>query len=301
MGKTYRIKLKIKPKEKPTAFILDMNGLSTPLLSKAKLILVDRNIISNIKTIYDRKNHNDNKSNEYWLNFLDSPCYFLNAALCASEGVHKKTPTYEQFSDELKKANEILKKNFPKANIITHENTACKAAYYLTKDIYKNYNKDVAFLKEVSPLIFQRYPEHKLIEIESKIISIGIKHGLKWLGFPLIACLSCLYEGNKNKSIGKEVLKPKKEYTDQMAHNALMDLYSLTFLIQSNIKIVNKIGLCTADKGLSKFWDAIEINDNADTFSEEFKFSVTFKAAMFERLNTEELSAFEERLTATFG
>lgn len=293
--------LTFKPKERITAFVLEMGGFLPLCFTGAKIILVDRNILSNALNITNNGKHKDNVANEWWFSFLDYPNYHLNPILSALEGSCRKIQTYELFCLEFKRGREILQRAFPNATVVDYSEIHYKAAYDLVKEIIHDYNSEVNFLKEAVPLVVQRNPRDKLYKIESKIIQSLLNNGLNNSTLSLIACLSCLYEsaGSGSKSIGRQVLKPKKIYTDPMAHNALMDLYSLIFLIQSNTKLVENIGLCTSDNGLLRFWCALKADKDGVTSPTGFKFSITLTSEMFESLNDEEISALMNRIGIT--
>ena len=296
----YTLRLKLKPKERLSAFVLEIGGYSLTCFISSKLILVDKNVLINIRNILRNGNHRDNISNSWWFNFLNSEDVLLNPAFSAIEGVGKKIPTYDEFCSEFDKDRVTLERYFPKAKVIKYTDIHYRAAYELVEDSLTGYKDDLNFLLAAVPLIVNRNPAGKLRNIESNLFKIAKSNNIKKLAFPLIACLSCLYESSiiKSKSNGRLILKPKPTYTSSMAHNALMDMYSLSMLLQANSKLDSKIGLCTSDQGLAKFWCALYTNTNGQSTSLGFTVNLELTSDMFQLLNKQDILELKARIEA---
>jgi len=291
------IKFKLKLKEKVTVFVLEMGGCSLLFSTGVKMIAVDCNLLINISGIVNNKQHNDKKENTWWFEFLNSPNFYLNPILSALEGSNQEIPTYDHFCNEFNKGRQILQEFFPKANVIRYSDIHYQAGYELIKEAKIDYESDLKFLLTAVPLVVIRNSAIKLQEIESDIFQIAKDNGLIRPTFALLACLSCLYENNKNPSIGRKVLKPKLRYSRSLAHNALMDLYSLNLLIQSNMQLGN-VGFCTSDKGLLRFWCALKVKTSCKSTPTELNVPIELTSEMFEKLNKHELRALKRRIEA---
>lgn len=296
----YTLSFKLKPDEPFTVFVLEIGGFLPLCFTGAKLIMVDRNILSNASNIVNGGKHKDNKPNRLWFNFLNSPGFLLNPALGALEGTNRKVPSYDEFCFEFDKGKAILAKAFPNAKVTEYSEIHYQAGYELVKEATKSYEYDLNFLLEAVPLIVTRNAASELQKIELEIFSIAKRCGLIRPTFALIACLSCLYESGKKKipSIGRQILKPKMDYNSEMAHNALMDLCALNLLIQGNATLNVNIGLCTADKGLLRYWCALKVKPNGKSISTGFNFSIEFTQEMFEKLSGHEIYALKQRVDA---
>jgi hypothetical protein len=294
----YTIKFTLNPDEPFTVFVLEVGGFLPLCFTGARIILVDRNILSNASNILKDGGHKDNKANAWWFNFLNSPTFLLNPALSALEGSNQKVPAYNEFCYEFKKGKAILEKAFPKAQIIEYSEIHYQAGYALVKEATESYETDLNFLLAAAPLIATRNPAEKLQSIESDLFSLAKSYGLIRPTFAFIACLSCLYESGKAKSpsIGRQILKPKSSYNSRMAHNALMDLCALNFLVQANAKLGEKTGLCTADKGLLRFWCALRVQPGGCSTTAGFTFSLEFTPEMFQALNESEIMMLKQRV-----
>ena len=296
----YTLSFKLKPKEPLSVFILEIGGYSLPCFISSSIMLVDRNVLSNIRNILSEGNHRDNASNSWWFSFLNSPSVLLNPALSAMEGKDRKTPTYDEFCDEFDRGIITLNEFFPKAQVIQFSDIHYRAAYELVEESVAGYKDDLKFLLEAIPLITNRNSANKLRDVESSLFKIAKSNNIKKLAFPFIACLSCLYESSmgKLKSNGRAVLKPKPNYTSSMAHNALMDLYSLSMLLQANSKLSSKIGLCTSDKGLVKFWCDLRTSTGGKSTSFGFEVNLELTTDMFQLLSKQDILGLKSRIEA---
>ncbi|MEY8214734.1 MAG: hypothetical protein RPR97_09660, partial [Colwellia sp.] len=258
------------------------------------------NVLSNIRNILSKGNHRDNVANSWWFSFLNSPSISLNPALSAMEGRNQKTPTYDEFCTEFDRDRITLEEFFPETQTLKYSDIHYRAAYELVEAGVAGYKDDLNFLLEAIPLITNRNPAHKLRDIESRLFEVAKSNNIKKLAFPLIACLSCLYESSTStlKSNGRSILKPKPNYTSSMAHNALMDLSSLSMLLQANSKLNSKIGLCTSDKGLVKFWCDLQTNTHGKSTSSGFEVTLELTTNMFQLLNKQGVLDLKSRIEA---
>ena len=296
----YTFSFKLKPKEPLSVFVLEVGGYSLPCFINASILLLDRNVLSNIRNILSKGNHRDNVANSWWFSFLNSPSISLNPALSAMEGRNQKTPTYDEFCTEFDRDRITLEEFFPETQTLKYSDIHYRAAYELVEAGVAGYKDDLNFLLEAIPLITNRNPAHKLRDIESRLFEVAKSNNIKKLAFPLIACLSCLYESSTStlKSNGRSILKPKPNYTSSMAHNALMDLSSLSMLLQANSKLNSKIGLCTSDKGLVKFWCDLQTNTHGKSTSSGFEVTLELTTNMFQLLNKQGVLDLKSRIEA---
>jgi hypothetical protein len=294
----YTVSFTLKPEQPFTVLVLEMGGFLPLCFTNSKVIMLDRNIISNAENILSNGKHKDNIANEWWFKFINSSSFILSPALAAVEGRKQEIPSYDEFCHEFNKGRNVLMQAFPNANIIEYSDAHYHAGYELLKEVTRSYESDVDLLINVVPLIVNRNPARKLQEVEQRILSIAKDCGLFRPTFALIACLSCLYEdeNSQNKSIGRQIIKPKQEYTRSMAHNALMDLVALNLLIQGNAKLNVNIGLCTSDKGLIRFWCALKVKPDGTSTAKGFNFTMEFTPEMFQTLNHNELVFLKERV-----
>lgn len=292
------IKFDLQPKEPFTIFALQIGGFQPLCFTSADILLMDRNVISNASNIISEGKHKDNKANYWWFSFINEPRYLLNPALAALEGAKQAIPSYKEFCQEFRRCCAVLEKAFPRGRVLSYTEEAYRGAYALVSEITKDYEPERAFLLEVAPLLAERKAFNKLRMYEAKILESSKALSIKQPTFSLMACLSCLYEGSSatGKSPGRLVIKPKPDYTEQMAHNALMDLYGLNLLIQGSANLNSNIALCTCDKGLLRFWCALKVKSGGVVTSDGIHFNIEFSDEMFPKLSPHEITMLKQRV-----
>lgn len=292
------MKFDFKPKERFTIFALQIGGFLPLCFTGANLLILDRNVVISAENILRGGRHRDNKANIWWHNFINRPSYLLNPCLAALESSSMSIPTYEEFHTEFERCCEILRRAFPKARVLNYTSEARKGAYDLVEEITKHYNEELAFLQDAVPLIAVRNPEFRLASVEEELFSLSRNSGLSRPTLSLLACLSCLYEGATNEaaSPARRVLKTKQKYTESMAHNAIMDLYSLQFLIQGSARLDTNVSLCTSDKPLLKFWCAMKVKPGGTVTARGFEVNMELSDAMFPNLNERAIIDLKQRL-----
>lgn len=294
----YKLSFTLKPKEPITVFALVIGGFYPFFCIPSQILLLDRNIASNALNIINKGKHKDNQANSWWHSFINTSNFMLNPMLRALEGSKQKIPTFEEFCSEFEKSREILAKAFPKAKVPHYSDEHYQSAYALVSEVTGDYSSEAEFLKAAAPLLVNKNSSSKLKKIEDQVMDLAKSSGLKRITFSILACLSCLYESSNNRSIGRDIIKPKHSYTNKMAHNALMDLYSLGILIQANAKLNTQIALCTSDKGLSKFWCCLGVKPGYTDTPNGFNFNMELKQELFAKLNQEEFLSLMQRIEA---
>jgi hypothetical protein len=298
----WTIKFDFHPKEPFTIFALQIGGFLPLCFSGADLVLVDRNVISNASNIRRGGSHPHNEANAWWHSFINDPRLLINPVLAAVEGSKRSIPTFDEFCNEFDRCSEVLKQAFPKARIVEYNQAAYQVTYSLVEGITGDYEAEVAFLQAAMPMVTTRNPKHRLGAIEKTLLDCAKRAGLKRPTLSLIACLSCLYESATKKTLspGRLILKPKKIYTRVMAHNAIMDLCALQFLIQGSIKLNPNMALCTSDKGLLKFWCALNIKPGDGITAEGFNFNLELSEEMFPSLDKCAILGLKQRVETNF-
>lgn len=294
-----KVKITFQPKERLTVFAIVRGGFLPLFCCNSDLLLIDRNMVSNALNILDNGRHLDKEANKWWYEFVNTPNYLLNPVLAALEGPNQSIPTFDEFREEFLRCSNILRKALPKARVIDFDERAYQGSYDLLKEITTNYEAEVDFLIKAAPTIAVPIASNKLQHTEAVLFDLAKESKLNRLTLSLIACLSCLYDNGSSiskKSPGRAVLKPKLNYTREMAHNAIMDLYALALLIQGSAKLDRNIAICTSDKGLVKFWCALKIHEGWTSTESGFSFNFEFSEEMFPRLIGFDINDLKSRI-----
>lgn len=290
-----------KPKEPFTVFALQLGGILPLCFTQASILLVDRNIVSIAENVINGGKNPRNKANTWWYKFVDDERFLINPAVAALEGAKPSITSYEDFCDEFRRCCAILKATFPRAKVVDYTPAAYKGAYALLQELTRSYDSEISFLMKVAPTIVEYKAASKLQDHESQILQDALESGLKLPTLSLLAALSCLYgDSSMNEaSPGRRVLKPKRNYTKQMAHNSIMDLYALSLLIQGNAKLPANSAFVTSDKGLIRFWCALRVSHCGAETGDGLKVSFEFSGDMFQRLDENGRVALKRRIETT--
>ena len=119
---------------------------------------------------------------------------------------------------------------------------------------------EVDFLCDIAPEIAERRPRRELTAIRDRILDVAQRRRLS-ASLVLIATLPCLYEDatEATSSAARGVIKPKPRYGPKAAHNAVSDVRAVEMLAAGAPLGPETLGLCTGDRRLAQFWDALGI------------------------------------------
>lgn len=298
MNEEMRISLTLQFDYPVSVWVLQAGGWMPIQLTSAPVILVDRCVISALSDLEARPDRTDMDAERWWLGHLNSRVLHLNAFFCAAEGCSRSEPTFEEFLSQLGKANSIISRGLPEAQIVQHDRTQLVNLYdsmVRAKDYHK---REARFLRRASPLIGDRVPRSRTRIVEHELLEAAHSLGLAPKSIVVLGALSCLYEAQDGGPplIGRQVLKPSIDYTDEDAHNALSDLRSLECLLASSGLGGPAVGLCTRDKWLAAFWTYLGTSEGA---WEDGTFRVTLQPnkLLFPRLSEDEVSDLLSRLS----
>lgn len=244
-----------------TVYSLVPGGVSPLAMTSARIHLLDRNVVSWIGREPARKRDSlRDASMRWWLKHLDTPTQSINPILCAFEGSRSRIPTLDEFRDEYLRSCEKVGGYFRNASIVRHRDGDFLQLYQNVVDLHARHSAEVDFLCEIAPEIAERRPRRELVAIRDRILDAAKRRRLG-ASLVLIATLSCLYEGaaEATASAARGVIKPKPRYFPSAAHNAVSDVRALEMLAAGAPLGPETLGLCTADRWLARFWNALEI------------------------------------------
>lgn len=165
-------------------------------------------------------------------------------------------PSFEEFRAELTAVTSVLRRGLPQARLIEHSLKSHPQLYQNVFDGIAKQQKEAAFLRQACPLVTHRVSRSKAAMVERQLIDVAASTGVSLTSFLFFAVLSVLYEPNTGEQpmIGRGVLKPSQDYSDEMAYNALADLRSLEYLAAITWFPGPRTGLCTRDRFLAALW-----------------------------------------------
>lgn len=266
-------------------WVLQLGGWLPLQFSTVGIVLVDKNVLKAIEALTANPGHPDLVVEQRLLSNLNSSRFALNALLCAHEGDFRRIPSHEEFCASLRASYEILAAGMPEARLVDHRHSDLERAYENVTATLMRHAKESSFLLQIAPSLHARVSATNTKKTERALLSAARDGGLDLRSFVVLAALSCLYEPQDGSEpmIGRRVIKPKSNYSQADAHNALSDLRSLEMLSLAVGLEGPPIGYCTRDRGLAAFWTYLRVSN--PTWSGN-KFSATLSPAeqLFPRL-----------------
>jgi hypothetical protein len=301
MAEKKTIKLDIKFNQPITAVSLCMGGWLPVAFTRTPHVLVDRNVVGILRQIGYTTDRSDLKANKWWFDFLDSACYTLNPILCAMEGDAKGTPSFDKFVNEFDSVAKLLKDKLPNAKVVKYQKESYEGAYQIVKNLLDRSTRETKFLINIAPIVAERPSDRIIRNIEDKIFLDAQQNNLSNLSLVILAVLSCLYDHKNGStlSIGKRVVKPKKDYNEKRAYNVISDLRCLEALIVMNALTNNAVSFITRDKGLIAFWCAINPQQHKYV-GNSTSYDVDINTKLFPRLDEEEIIRLTKRLRTNY-
>jgi hypothetical protein len=148
---------------------------------------------------------------------------------------------------------------------------------------------EIEFLKKSIPLIIQRSPNRNLSKLKDEIIATAKSFGQKSGTLSLVSVLSCLYEDEKRTDLlaARKILKPKENYSNENAYNALFDLRMLELFLLFQPFMNEAFSLCTCDKNLTAFWCGIQ-PAYGELKAETPQYTISLTETLFPRMSEKE-------------
>lgn len=292
-----RINLTVQFDHPVNAYALVIGGYYPLSFAPGGMLLIDRNVLSVLSSVSGFSTRQDAQPNRWWLSFLNSPECIINPVLSAMEGADRAVPSYKEFCASFDKACDYIREHLPKAQLVNFSQTSYQAAYAAIEDLAARYERERMFFSCVAPLLARKRKLVEIGEVEDSIFSLCLNSGLEVFSLPLIAALSCLYEPRQGDewSIGRKIIKPKKNYDQRRAHNTISDLRALEYLAIANGLGIGSVAFCTRDKALAALWCALKIKPGYWR-NGSVSVNISLGAQLFPALSEEEISKLHQRM-----
>lgn len=231
--------------------------------------LVDRNVISKMRSIRVRGSRSNDEAFRWWIQMFEGSTAMYNPVLTAFEGSQQRVPTLDELVLSFTAARDELLSFLPKANVVSFGREHFDAAYAQVRALDERREKEIAFLLRSVPRLLNRTPRYTERSTETFLLEVARELGVEQQSPVVLAALSTLYEdihGNR-LSYGRLVLKPKKSYTREDAYNAISDLHHIVLAGAGHAFLPGShFSLCTADRGLALFWSSLRFlgSDSGD-------------------------------------
>lgn len=282
----------------PNIWLLQLGGWIPLAFAGVRSILVDRNVIATLSALARHPSRTDMEADKWWLAHLNHQQFILNPVLCALEGRSQRTPTFEEFSEDIKTTCSVLAQGLPNARLLAHDPASFRQLYSLVRDFSERRAREVAFALAVAPLITDRVPKKVISQVEERILREAHKAGVYSRSLAVFCAASCLYERSDGSQprIGRGVLKLKKSYSYEKAYNAVADLQYLEFLASALAFPGSSFGLVTRDKYLAALWCALGVSQPRLDGKGGLSFNISPSLELFPSLDEEAVAGLVHRL-----
>lgn len=257
-NETFEQAFPIEFREKVPFYGLVPGGvLPVPFLHMSTLVL-DRNVVAALRRLEGSK-HSDASGMKWSLGFLDSAAHKLNPMAVAFEGGAQRTPSFEEFCDEVEAFAETIKLRLPSARITKFSAAVLRSLHELRVSFDARAAREVQFLRSVAPFLSHPVATTRLAEIERRVVDAAMASGVRESLVFLVA-LAKLYESPDGVGGGaaQGVLKLTDPYPEEKAYNALSDLRQMEFAGGSQL-LPGTPALLTADLSLALLWCGLRI------------------------------------------
>ncbi len=188
----------------------------------------------------------------------------VSPILFALEGSKKKRPTPFEIRAELGRATKALSRLLSGANIQTFDRSHQAGLYRLLLEDAEYHAKATRLLRRAAPLVVNRAQLSERRKVEEAVLAVAREEGVRIDCLPVLALLSCVYDEptptkQKATTPGRAVIKPRANYTNEDAYNALADLFFLELLFNAHglFEDLEPV-LYTQDVGLAAFWTVLQ-------------------------------------------
>ncbi|WP_367154590.1 hypothetical protein [Methylomonas sp. HYX-M1] len=186
-------------------------------------------------------------------------------------------------------AAEVIKAKFPNAKVTEFSNIQYQAAYEHVLRCSSRLEKESKFLISIGKTICNRPSDKNLEACKRVVLQTSDALGLDRRSLVVLAALSCVYESRDGTGFlaSRKVLKPKSNYQESDAFNALSDLRALELFIAFSSIDAPKFHFCTSDRALAGIWCGLNPR-NVRWENEVLTFDLSIDEALFPSLPIED-------------
>lgn len=294
------VKTKIAFNEPPTIYALVHRGWLPMPFAIPPRFLVDRNVVISLRKLRLGRLVSSGPALMWWTKLFEKGSATFNPLPYAFEAGFRRKPTMAEFVAAYDEGAAELREALPRCDVIRFEQVHYLAAYAQLEAFDSQSESESEFLLRTCPLVVDRTSRHKEQEVVGAILNIADQCRVPRTAFVVLAVLSCLYEDvhGSPPSIGRQVIKPKRTYTEFDAFNALSDLRHIELAASGQAYFrENAFSLCTCDRAIALFWCALSLRGESLTgVGVEFTFDLT--TDLFPRLSATDLESLKLQLRA---
>lgn len=261
------------------------------------LLLPDRCTVGAIRSRFFGGKVKPGKQDDF-LDFAAGRPLRINPLLYAMEGVTgHSAPDDAQLAELMDRAASKILEALPNASIFPDKALAVRGASGLLSDMAESFARKQKFLVKAAPLVTPTISNATRPDIWRKLFVLADRYSVQRRSILMLTLLSAT-AANQAVNPAKKLLKPKKNYNQKDAHNALCDLRALDLLIAAYTEFPQEnVALLTEDRSLALLWAGLQTHSYRRD-GQEIHYSINPHRALFAALSDSQLSEMFDLLNA---
>jgi hypothetical protein len=253
------------------------------------LLLPDRCTVAAIRSRFVGGARKDGLKDDF-LEFARGKRLRINPMLYAMEGKSGRlNPTESELSELFDRAAEKILEALPNAVVFPEKVHVMRGAMGLLNDMADGFAARQRFLVKAAPLIATPVRHANLQRVWFQLMDLRERYGVPKASMLVCALLSAS-AARPAMNPAQALLKPRRNYTDKNAFNALADLRALDLLIAAGADSPEqRVALLTEDRALALYWTGLQINSLRRDGS-NIHYAINPHRALFGRLSEQEQS-----------
>jgi hypothetical protein len=206
------------------------------------------------------------------------------------------TPDAAELSALYDRAALKIGEALPKAVMFPGKEDALQGVLGLLRDQAQGFAARQRFLTKAAPLLATPVGRKRLPDLWQQLLELAERHGVARASMLVCALFSAsAARPAMNPAMG--VLKPRRQYTEKNAFNALADLRSLDLLIAAGTDFPDKrVALLTEDRALALYWVGMQTHSHRRDGT-SIHYAMNPHTAMFARLSDQEVQTVLKMLS----
>lgn len=231
-----------------------------------RMALLDRNVVLTLESIQRSRERADGfHARADLTKWLGLDVDTVSPVLFGLEGKDQRPPSEFEIRAELGRAARALARTLPGAKVQAVGSAQRHALYRMHVDHAAFRVRATRLLLRAVPLVVDRQKPDKRLQLEQTVLQLAHDEGVRVDSLVVLALLSCVYDANPEISTrraatpGRAVLKPKSDFNEKDAYNALADMFALELLHNAHALFPSvKSVLYTLDIGMAALWTATQ-------------------------------------------
>lgn len=260
------------------------------------LLLPDRCTVAAIRSRFVGGARKDGLKDDF-LDFARGKRLRINPMLYAMKGKSGRlNPTESELSELFDRAAEKILEALPNAVVFPEKVHVMRGAMGLLNDMADGFAARQRFLVKAAPLIATPVRHANLQRVWLQLMDLSERYGVPKASMLVCALLSAS-AARPATNPAQALLKPRRNYTDKHAFNALADLRALDLLIAAGADFPEqRVALLTEDRALALYWTGLQIHSLRRDGS-NIHYAINPHRALFGRLSEQEQSNLWRMLT----